>query len=34
VRSCAPRQMVINAEFNLRGGIKTTVCAEYKKRKK
>ena len=30
VRSCKPRSMVITGEFNARGGIKTTVSAEYK----
>ncbi len=31
VRSCRPRWAYIKGEFNLRGGIKTTVSAEYKK---
>ena len=31
VRSCKPRFMAIVGEFNARGGIKTTVSAEYKK---
>ena len=30
VRSCKPRRMEIVGEFNARGGIKTTVNAEYK----
>lgn len=30
VRSCKPRSMEIVGEFNARGGIKTTVNAEYK----
>lgn len=30
VRSCKPRSMQILGEFNARGGIKTTVSAEYK----
>ena len=30
VRSCKPRSMEIIGEFNARGGIKTTVSAEYK----
>ena len=29
VRSCKPRSMEIVGEFNARGGIKTTVNAEY-----
>ena len=32
VRACKPRWMEITGEFNARGGIKTTVCAEYNKR--
>ena len=31
VRACKPRWMEITGEFNARGGIKTTVSAEYKK---
>ncbi|MCP4649107.1 MAG: NADPH-dependent 7-cyano-7-deazaguanine reductase QueF [PVC group bacterium] len=31
IKASKPRQVVITGEFNLRGGIKTTVCAEYKK---
>lgn len=31
VRACRPRQARIRTEFNARGGIKTTVEAEYKK---
>jgi 7-cyano-7-deazaguanine reductase len=30
VKACHPRWMQITGEFNLRGGIKTTVSAEYK----
>ena len=30
VRACSPRWMEITGEFNARGGIKTTVKAEYK----
>ena len=30
VRACKPRWMEITGEFNARGGIKTTVKAEYK----
>ena len=30
VRSCKPRSMEIVGEFNARGGIKTTVSAEYR----
>jgi 7-cyano-7-deazaguanine reductase len=30
VRACKPRRMEITGEFNSRGGIKTTVTAEYK----
>ncbi|MCX5679044.1 MAG: preQ(1) synthase [Candidatus Omnitrophica bacterium] len=32
VKSCKPRWMEIFGEFNARGGIKTTVTAEYRKR--
>jgi len=31
VRACHPRRMRIVGEFNVRGGIKTTVTAEYRK---
>ena len=31
-RACSPRWLRITGEFNVRGGIKTTVTAEYKKR--
>ncbi|MFH0731801.1 MAG: hypothetical protein V2A72_02635, partial [Candidatus Omnitrophota bacterium] len=31
VKACKPRWAYINGEFNTRGGIKTTVTAEYKK---
>ncbi|OGF60101.1 MAG: NADPH-dependent 7-cyano-7-deazaguanine reductase QueF [Candidatus Fischerbacteria bacterium RBG_13_37_8] len=31
VWACKPRSMKITADFNLRGGIHTTVIAEYKK---
>lgn len=31
VRACSPRWMEVVGEFNARGGIKTTVRAEYKK---
>ena len=31
VRACRPRWMEVVGEFNARGGIKTTVNAEYKK---
>jgi len=34
VKACSPKQMVIEGEFNLRGGIKTSVSAEYRKNKK
>lgn len=30
VKSCKPRWVFIKGEFNIRGGIKTTVSAEYK----
>ena len=30
VRACKPRWMEVTGEFNARGGIKTTVKAEYK----
>lgn len=30
VKACRPRWMEITGEFNARGGIKTTVSAEYK----
>lgn len=32
VKACGPRWMEIVGEFNARGGIKTTVSAEYKKK--
>ena len=32
VKACKPRWMEITGEFNARGGIKTTVCAEYGKK--
>ena len=31
VAACQPRHMKITAEFNVRGGIYTTVVAEYRK---
>lgn len=31
VKACRPRQANIVGEFNIRGGIKTTVIARYKK---
>jgi len=31
VKACKPRWMRISGEFNPRGGIKTTVSAEYKR---
>ena len=31
VKACKPRWMEITGEFNARGGIKTTVSAEYKR---
>ena len=31
VASCKPRWVYIKGEFNIRGGIKTTVSAEYKR---
>ena len=34
VKACSPKQMIVEGEFNLRGGIKTTVSAEYRKNKK
>jgi 7-cyano-7-deazaguanine reductase len=30
VRACAPRFMRLSAEFNVRGGVYTTVVAEYR----
>lgn len=30
VAACKPRSMKVTGEFNVRGGIKTTVSAEYK----
>jgi 7-cyano-7-deazaguanine reductase len=32
LRACQPRWVKINGDFNPRGGIKTTVTREYKKR--
>lgn len=32
VRFCEPRSMIIEAAFTTRGGIRTTVKAEYRKR--
>jgi len=32
VRACRPRWVKIVGEFNIRGGIKTTVTAEYRKK--
>lgn len=32
VKACKPRQASIKGEFNTRGGIKTTVTAEYRMR--
>ncbi len=31
VKACKPRWMEVVGEFNARGGVKTTVSAEYKK---
>ncbi|MGD9014967.1 MAG: preQ(1) synthase [Candidatus Omnitrophota bacterium] len=31
VKACQPRSLKVTGEFNLRGGIKTIVTAEYKK---
>lgn len=31
VKACHPRRMHVTGEFNVRGGIKTTVTAEYRK---
>lgn len=33
IKACKPRWMRIEGEFNPRGGIKTTVIREYKKRR-
>ncbi len=33
VRACRPKRVKVTGEFNIRGGIKTTVTAEYKKRR-
>ena len=33
VRACRPKRVKISGEFNIRGGIKTTVIAQYKKRR-
>lgn len=32
VKASHPRWVKISGEFNIRGGIKTTVCAEYKRK--
>ncbi|MBM3253569.1 MAG: NADPH-dependent 7-cyano-7-deazaguanine reductase QueF [Candidatus Omnitrophica bacterium] len=32
VKACSPRFVSITGEFNVRGGIKTTVKAEYRKK--
>jgi 7-cyano-7-deazaguanine reductase len=32
VKASQPRWVKVSGEFNIRGGIKTTVCVEYKKR--
>lgn len=32
VKACSPRYVSITGEFNIRGGIKTTVKAEYKRK--
>ena len=32
VCSCRPKRVKVTGEFNIRGGIKTTVIAQYKKR--
>lgn len=34
VKATRPRQMTIEADFNVRGGIHTVITAEYSKRKK
>ena len=34
VKTCSPKQMAVVGEFNLRGGIKTSVSAEYKRSKR
>jgi 7-cyano-7-deazaguanine reductase len=34
VKACKPRAISVHGSFNLRGGIKTSVSAEYKARKK
>ena len=33
VKACGPRWVAVEAGMNPRGGIATTVCAEYKKKK-
>ena len=33
VRACRPKRVKVTGEFNIRGGIKTTVTAQYKKRR-
>lgn len=33
-KACRPRWVQIVGEFNVRGGIKTTISAQYKRRKK
>lgn len=32
VKACKPRWIKVSGEFNVRGGIKTTVTVEYKKK--
>ncbi len=32
VKACSPKQMIIEGIFNSRGGIQTSVLAEYKKK--
>ena len=34
VAAVAPRRMVVSGEFNVRGGIRTTIVARYEKPKK
>lgn len=34
VKACGPRRISITGEFNIRGGIKTTVSANYEKNKR
>ena len=31
VKACHPRRMHVTGEFNIRGGVRTTVSADYKK---